>query len=64
MKNAKKLTASCFSGIKSFRDDYPQAKGLVLYRGEESFVRDDVRVMPFERFLKGLIPGKCILEEK
>lgn len=63
VKNAKKLTASDFSGIKSFRDDYPQAKGLVLYRGEESFVRDDVRVMPLERFLKGLIPGKRILEK-
>jgi hypothetical protein len=43
--------------LKAFRDDYPDARCLLLYRGTEQFIRDDILCMPCEAFLKALKPG-------
>jgi len=60
VKNAKKISGGDFSGLKAFREDYPQAKTMLLYRGSESLVHDGTVVMPVDSFLKKLVPGKGI----
>jgi predicted AAA+ superfamily ATPase len=62
VKNAAILHPGDFSGLKAFREDYPEAETLLLYRGRERFLRDGVWVVPVEDFLRALIPGKSVLE--
>jgi hypothetical protein len=38
-------------------EDYPEAKPLLLYRGNEELMIDGIRCMPVERFLRGLLPA-------
>ncbi len=42
----------------SFREDYPEARPVLLYRGEERFLRDGILVLPVEDFLRALVPGR------
>jgi hypothetical protein len=41
-------------GLKAFREDYPEAKAVLSYRGKESFVRDGIPAMPVGDFLTAL----------
>ena len=49
-------------GLKLFGTDYPEAKRILLYRGKEQIMMDGILVVPVERYLKELIPGKCLPE--
>ncbi|MBQ7252538.1 MAG: ATP-binding protein [Kiritimatiellae bacterium] len=62
VKNAATLHPSDFTGLKSFREDYPEARTLLLYRGETQFLRDGILVVPAEKFLRSLVPGRPPLE--
>jgi len=54
VKNATTLNPKDFRGLKEFREDYPEAKTVLLYRGQERFVRDGILAMPVEEFLRGV----------
>ena len=56
VKNAAILHPSDFAGLKAFREDYPEARSILLYRGEERFLRDGITVVPVDEFLRALIP--------
>ena len=43
---------------KAFREDYPNAKARLLYRGEERLEIDGIPCLPCERFLEGVVPGE------
>ena len=62
VKNAKKVSGGDFSGLKAFHEDYPEAKTILLYRGEESKVQDGTMVLPVEKFLQRLRPGVPLVE--
>ena len=62
VKNAKKVSGGDFSGLKAFHEDYPEAKTILLYRGEESKVQDGTMVLPVEKFLQRLRPGAPLVE--
>lgn len=47
-------------GLKAFREDYPEAKAILLYRGKESFVRDGIPAMPVADFLPALGAGAAL----
>ncbi len=47
-----------FSGLKTFRQDYPEARLVLLYRGETQFLRDGILAVPVESFLRSLVPGR------
>ena len=49
-------------GLKSFRDDYPEAEALLLYRGNERLRMDDIWCLPAEEFMKELKPGRKLTE--
>lgn len=51
-----------FLGLKSFREDYPEARPILLYRGTERLLRDGIFVLPVEDFLRNLVPGRPPLD--
>ena len=63
VKNAAILHPADFAGLKAFREDYPEADLLLLYRGSERFLRDGVWVVPAGDFLRSLVPGRSPLAE-
>ena len=62
VKNAATLRPYDFSGLKSFREDYPEARPVLLYRGKERFLSDGVLALPVEDFLRALVPGRPPLD--
>lgn len=56
VKNAAKIKTEDLAGLKAFRDDYPECRTLLLYRGRQQTMVDGILVAPVERFLKGLVP--------
>jgi len=57
VKNSASVRPADLRPLKSFGEDYPQAQRTLLYRGKESFVREGIRCMPCEKFLKALKPN-------
>lgn len=58
VKNSKRVSGTDLAGLKAFRIDYPEAKTILLYRGNESMVRDGTAVLPVGKFLQDLRPGE------
>lgn len=61
VKNTKKLDRKDFVGLKTFQEDYPESKTLLLYRGADRIKMHNVLCLPCEEFLKSLVPGKAII---
>jgi predicted AAA+ superfamily ATPase len=57
VKNAAKLTNEDFSGLKAFKEDYPESRSVLLYRGKEQYLAGDVLVMPVDAFLVNMVPN-------
>ncbi len=49
-----------FWGLKAFREDYPEAKAVLSYRGKESFARDGIPALPVGDFLPALPAGAAL----
>ena len=62
VKNAAQVDRKELRSLKSFRDDYPEAEALLLYRGNERLRIDDVWCLPAEEFIKDLKPGIKLTE--
>lgn len=58
VKNAARVDRKELRGLKNFRDDYPEAEALLLYRGNERLRIDNIWCLPAEEFLKELKPDK------
>lgn len=58
VKNTDRLRDEDLRGLRTFREDYPEAQALFLYRGRERLKRRDVLCLPCEEFLRNLVPGK------
>jgi len=58
VKNADRVRDEDLRGLSAFREDYPEAEALFLYRGRERLKRRGVLCLPCDEFLKGLVPGK------
>jgi predicted AAA+ superfamily ATPase len=56
VKNAAKVRSADLRPLKAFGQDYPSAQRILLYRGTERFVREDILCLPCEAFLKALKP--------
>ena len=54
VKNTARLSPKDFSGLKAFATDYPEARRILLYRGTERLLRNDVLCIPVEEFLRTL----------
>ena len=56
VKNSKSVRPADLRGLRSFKEEYPESKGLLLYRGKDRMLKGDVLCMPCEEFLKNLNP--------
>jgi len=50
-------------GLNAFLKDYPEARGLLLYRGNERLLIDNILCLPCEQFLKNLVAGQELITE-
>ena len=62
VKNAAQVDRKELRSLKSFRDDYPEAEALLLYRGNERLRMDNIWCLPAEEFMKDLKPGRKLTE--
>ncbi len=60
VKNSKNVRIKDFKGLQAFKEDYPQAQALFLYRGKERLKKGEILCTPCDEFLKALLPGKPI----
>lgn len=60
VKNAKKIYSNNLRHLKTFKKDYPQAKTILLYRGEDKIKKENILCLPCEKFLKELKPSLMI----
>jgi uncharacterized protein len=63
VKNAARIDGRDLKGLQAFRQDYPECKPLLLYRGQDRILRDGVLCMPCEAFLRSLRPESPIPAE-
>ena len=61
VKNSAVLHPRDLRGLKSFKQDYPECKTLLLYRGKERLLKGDILCMPCEEFLLSLKPNSFII---
>jgi predicted AAA+ superfamily ATPase len=58
VKNTHTVRPADLRGLKSFRDEYPESRLLLLHRGNERFLRDGILCLPCADFLPRLRPGE------
>ena len=58
VKNTRRIRPADLRGLQTFREDYPEAAALLLYRGDRRIQRGDILCLPAERFLADLRPGQ------
>lgn len=61
VKNAQKIRAEDVTGLNTFQEDYPEAKTILLYRGTERILKNNVLCIPCEDFLKDIQPDKALI---
>lgn len=57
VKNAEKIRSEDLKSLVEFQEDYPEAKTLLLYRGKERLLKNNVLCLPCEEFLKTILPN-------
>lgn len=55
VKNGDKVSSRDLSGLKAFKDEYPESTPLFLYRGRR-FMQNEILCLPIEEFLLNLKP--------
>ncbi len=57
VKNSGRINSKMLKGLSAFQSDYPEAQALLLYRGNERLLINNILCLPCEQFLRNLIPG-------
>jgi len=60
VKNSLTIHPKDLRTLKSFSEDYPEAKLYFLYRGKEKMKKNNINCMPVELFLKQLVPDRPV----
>ena len=58
VKNASRIRPEDLRGLRAFGDEYPEARRLLLYRGEDRRVTADILCLPVTDFLRNLHPSQ------
>ncbi|MEJ2203966.1 MAG: DUF4143 domain-containing protein [Gemmatimonadota bacterium] len=58
VKNTRDVRSADLRGLRAFREDYPEAVALLLYRGDRRLEKRDVLCLPADRFLAELRPER------
>ena len=62
VKNSDKVHRSDLSGLRAFRQDYPESQAFLLYRGKDILRIEEIWCLPCEDFLRRLKP-LCPLQD-
>lgn len=62
VKNTRTVRAADVRALYAFVSDYPEAKPLLLHRGEQREVVHGVLCVPVKEFLRGLHPERPFFE--
>lgn len=62
VKHSRTVHRVDLRGLRTFREDYPEATPLMLYGGRERLVIDGIACIPCEDFLRGLRPDASLAE--
>ncbi len=62
VKNSARIYPRDLRPLKAFKQDYPESKMYLLYRGKDRLLKDEVLCLPCEEFLIALRPGMRIDE--
>lgn len=57
VKNGGAVSRNDLSGLKAFREDYPEAKFFFLYRGQRRLMQDEIHCIPVQDFLLNILPS-------
>jgi predicted AAA+ superfamily ATPase len=57
VKNGDAISRNDLSGLKSFKEDYPEAKLFLLYRGQRRLLQDEINCVPVQDFLLNILPS-------
>lgn len=57
VKNAKNIHPKSLKSLKTFLSDYPEASAILLYRGTDKLLVDEITCWPVEDFLLQLRPN-------
>lgn len=60
IKNTRRIDGRDLRALRSFADDYPEARLLFVYRGTERLEREGVLCLPCADFLRQLRPGRAL----
>jgi len=60
VKNAQKIYPADLRGLKSFQEEFPQSKALLLYRGQDPLKKDKILCLPCQDFLQNLRPDQSL----
>ncbi len=58
VKNSQNVYRRDVKSLMAFKDDYPEAQVVLLYRGKERLMVDGVLCVPCAQFLMQLVPGQ------
>ena len=61
VKNSSTIHPADLNGLKAFREEYPQCRTILLYRGKERLMKAGILCLPCEEFLKSLEPHKQLI---
>jgi len=62
VKNTSRIRPEDLRSLHTFGEDFPESHRLLLYRGTERLLRDNVLCLPCDEFLSGLHPDKPLPE--
>jgi predicted AAA+ superfamily ATPase len=63
VKNAARILPRDLRSLRAFGREYPGARLLLLYRGQDQLLMDGVLCVPCDRFLKALRPGQSLPDQ-
>ncbi|HFC97596.1 MAG TPA: ATP-binding protein [Thermosulfurimonas dismutans] len=61
VKNSTVVHSGMLRGLLAFKEDYPEAQVLLLYRGRHALRVKDIPCLPVEEFLRSLRPGEALI---
>ena len=60
VKHSRRVRQTDLRHLIRFREDYPQARLRLAYRGDERLERDGVLCLPVEELLREIVPGHSL----
>lgn len=64
VKHSDRITSEDLAALKLFARDYPEARRVLLYRGEQRYLEDGILITPVDEYLKALTPNNPLPENQ